>query len=254
MRHEAYIFLDVTWLATILKPLLNHKDDNKFDGTVSLGDMGDSFITLKDKDDIKSWGRLKKHGILEPNLARVIWPRLSDYVLPTLDKLGLIFPFEGDPAGGLVVLLRLPLERPKTVGNDLDNFREGHKEILAARWAFFMGVPPEAIEKVLTRFCSIGAVQTFWRFGALVHCDLGHEEVKGGRMLLAEYAPDDDEKVLDIKVYGDVCTSAPWVVLSYGLSVVQTMCEEFPGLRWEASLGCPQPGHGDENIQINSKV
>ncbi|CAN0242742.1 unnamed protein product, partial [Ectocarpus sp. 8 AP-2014] len=27
VRHETYVFLDVTWLAQILKPLLNHRDD-----------------------------------------------------------------------------------------------------------------------------------------------------------------------------------------------------------------------------------
>lgn len=72
VRHEEYIFLDVTWLATILKPLLNHKDVTLFDGSVSLGDLGEFFITLAGGKDIRSWNRLRKDGILEPKLARVI--------------------------------------------------------------------------------------------------------------------------------------------------------------------------------------
>ncbi|CAM9861472.1 unnamed protein product [Ectocarpus sp. 4 AP-2014] len=86
VRHSTYVFLDVTWLAQILKPLLNHRDDeDPLRGDVSLGDTG---ITLEDDKHIASWNRLKGHGVLEPELARVLWPDgLSDYVLPTLDSL-----------------------------------------------------------------------------------------------------------------------------------------------------------------------
>eukprot|EP00752_Nemacystus_decipiens_P018192 g16322.t1 len=56
IRHETFIFLDVIWLAKILKPLLNHKDEETFDGLVKLGDIGDPRITLEDDADIASWG------------------------------------------------------------------------------------------------------------------------------------------------------------------------------------------------------
>ncbi|CAN0376536.1 unnamed protein product, partial [Ectocarpus sp. 4 AP-2014] len=65
---------DVVWLSRILKPLLNHKDTETFEGFVKLGDNGDSCITLRDQVDIASWRRLKSEGILEPRLAHVIWP------------------------------------------------------------------------------------------------------------------------------------------------------------------------------------
>ncbi|CAN0256450.1 unnamed protein product, partial [Scytosiphon promiscuus] len=44
VRHEMFIFLDVVWLARVLKPLLNHKDEESYNGSVKLGDTGDTCI------------------------------------------------------------------------------------------------------------------------------------------------------------------------------------------------------------------
>ncbi|CAN0597356.1 unnamed protein product, partial [Laminaria digitata] len=70
------VFLDVVWLTRILKPLLNHKDSERRDGRVFLGNTGDTSIFLTEERDIDSWKRLKDEGILEPALARVMWPGL----------------------------------------------------------------------------------------------------------------------------------------------------------------------------------
>lgn len=76
VRHETFVFLDVIWLTRILKPLLNHKDTELFDGKVFLGDTGDTGIILDDEGHIEAWNRLKQEGVLEPDLARVMWPDL----------------------------------------------------------------------------------------------------------------------------------------------------------------------------------
>ena len=248
VRHEAYAFLDVTWLARILKPLLNHRDDeDPFCGSLSLGDTG---ITLESDNQIASWKRLKEDGVLEPALARVLWPDdLWKYVLPTLHSLGLTHPLDGDSTNGLLVLLRLGEERPEDVGGELDEFRRDHIAVLSVTWKVFMGVPPGAIEKVLTRCCSIGSVQTFWRFGVLVQGGFGAVDAGKTFALLVEYSHNTSE--IDMKVYGDIGTAAPWAALSLGLSAIRTMCLDFPGLRWRASLECPQ--HKRE-MQINSAV
>ncbi|CAN0527039.1 unnamed protein product, partial [Ectocarpus sp. 8 AP-2014] len=163
VRHEKFVFLDVVWLSRILKPLLNHKDQRTFDGRVNLGDTGDTRITLHDQSDIDSWDRLKNEGVLEPRLANAMWPDgLSKYVLPTLVSLGLTFPLEGDPDAGLVVLLRLEPYRPESVGEVIDTFCSGLTPAFSASWEIFLGVPPGAIEKVLTRCCGLGGVRTFW--------------------------------------------------------------------------------------------
>eukprot|EP00752_Nemacystus_decipiens_P001249 g1247.t2 len=248
VRHETYVFLDVVWLARILKPLLNHKDEETFDGLVKLGDTGDTCITLHDEVDIASWGRLKNEGVLEPRLARAIWPvGLSEYVLPTLLSLGLTFPLDNDPADGLVVLLRLGEERPKDVGKELDDFRHDHTAVLSATWKVFMGVPPGAIEKVLTRCCSIGALRTFWRFGVLVQGGFGAVGAGKTFALLVEYSREKTE--IEMKVYGNIRSAAPWAALSLGISAVRTMCSDFPGLRWRASLKCPQH---EQDMQISN--
>lgn len=95
VRRATHVFLDVTWLAKIPKPLLNHWDDeDPFDGNISLGDMG---ITLDDDEHIACWNRFKESGILELALARVLWPDgLSHYVPPKLRTLGLKHALDGD--------------------------------------------------------------------------------------------------------------------------------------------------------------
>ncbi|CAM9180095.1 unnamed protein product, partial [Ectocarpus fasciculatus] len=246
VRHKTYVFLDVTWLAQILKPLLNHRDDeDPFSGDVSLGDTG---ITLKDDKHIASWNRLKEHGVLEPALARVLWPDgLSDYVLPTLDSLGLTYPLDDDSADGLVVLLRLDEKRPEDVGKELDDFRRDHTAVLSVKWKIFLGVPPGAVEKMLTRCCRLGTLRTFWRFGALVQGSLGGGIAAKTFALLTEYS--NETGVIDMKVYGNISTAAPWSALSFGISVFQAMCSEFPGLRWRAFFKCPQH---EKDMQISN--
>ncbi|CAM9864587.1 unnamed protein product [Ectocarpus fasciculatus] len=242
VRHEMFIFLDVVWLARILKPLLNHKDEEMFDGLVSLGDTGDTHVTLDDPLDIASWGRLKNEGVLEPRLARVMWPNgLSEYVLSTLASLGLTFPLETDPSGGLVVLLRLNPDRPERVGKVIDTFCLDHTPAFCASWKIFLGVPAGAIEKVLTRCCNLGGVQAFWRSGVLVHGGVGDLDGHGIFAVVSEYSSADNE--LTAQLFGDISTPAPWMALSYVISAVRLMMLDFPGLRSRGSLKCPQHGH-----------
>ncbi|CAM9739665.1 unnamed protein product [Ectocarpus sp. 4 AP-2014] len=251
IRHEKFVFLDVVWLARILKPLLNHKDQVTYDGLVRLGEMGDVRITLRDRSDIASWGRLKNEGVLEPRLAYAMWPDgLSEYVLPTLASLGLTFPLEDDPEEGLVVLLRLKPDRPESVGKGIDTFCLGLTPAFSASWKIFLGVPPGAIEKVLTRCCSLGGVQTFWRYGVLVHGGLGDFDGREIFAAVLEYSSTDNE--LSARIFGDISTPAPWTALSYVMSAVILMLVDFPGLPWEGSLKCPQ--HGNTMLLANQAI
>ena len=249
VRHETFVFLDVVWLTRILTPLLNHKDSESSDGKVFLGDTGDTRITLADDRHIVSWNRLKKYGILEPELARILWPDLFRYVLPTLGSLGLTFPLEHDPAEGEVVLLRLGRDRPKSVDDDINEFRSRHSAVLDVRWKYFLGAPPGAIEKALARCCSIWGVQTFWRFGVLVQGAISDSKGTGSFALVLEYSSDSNQ--LDLKVYGNICTVAPWAALAYAISTVRTMAMDFPGLPSRAFLECPQHR---EDMLINRMV
>lgn len=224
-------------MVKIFKPLLNHKDEeDPLSGSLSLGDTG---ITLDDNELISSWKRFKESGVLEPALAKALWPDgLSRYVLPALESLGLAHPLDGSPPEGLVVLLRLGEERPWSAGEDLDSFRREHAAVLSVTWKVFLGVPPGAFEKVLMQCCSIGTLRTFWRFGVLVIGGPGTATAGKTFALLLEYSQ--EKTVLDMKIYGDICTAAPWTALSFGISALRTMCLEFPGLPWRASLRCPE--------------
>ena len=250
VRHDQYIFLDVVWLTRILKPLLNHKDVENFDGFLHLGDTGDTRITLEDPLDIVSWDRLKKEGILEPRLARAIWPAgLSEYVLPTLESLGLTFPLENDRARGLVVLLSLQPGRPKRVSKVVNKLCSTHTPALKAGWKIFLGVPPGAIEKLLTRCSSLGGVRTFWRSGVLVHGGLDEEDESGIFAVVLKYSSSNNE--LTAQVFGDIGSPAPWLALSYVISAVRVMLLEFPGLRSKGHVECPE--HGDKML-LNTTV
>ncbi|CAM9910467.1 unnamed protein product, partial [Ectocarpus sp. 12 AP-2014] len=250
VRHETFVFLDVVWLARILKPLLNHKDGKTFDGLVNLGDAGDTRITLEDPLDIASWGRLRNEGVLDPRLAYAMWPHgLSEYVLPTLASLGLTFSLHDDPGDGLVVLLGLEPGRPLRVGNVIDTFCFEHTPAFSARWSFILGAPPGAIEKVLTRCCSLGSVQTFWRHGVLVDGGVGDQDGNGAFAVVLEYSSAHGE--LTAKIFGDIITPAPWVALSYVMSAVSLVLLDFPGQRWRGSLKCPQHG---EAMVLETKV
>ncbi|CAN0181886.1 unnamed protein product [Ectocarpus sp. 12 AP-2014] len=250
VRHETFVFLDVVWLARILKPLLNHKDEETSDGSVDLGDAGNARFTLDDPLDIASWGRLRNEGVLDPRLAYAMWPDgLSEYVVPTLASLGLAFSLRDDPDDGLVVLLGLKPGRPVRVGKVIDMFCSELTPAFSASWRFFLGVPPGAIEKVLTRCCSLGGVQTFWRYGVLVNGGLGDQDGNDMFTVVLEYSSTVNELVA--QVYGDINTPAPWVALSYVMSAVSLMLLDFPGQRWRGSLKCPEHG---EAMVLEKKV
>ncbi|CAM9880927.1 unnamed protein product, partial [Laminaria digitata] len=108
-------------------------------------------------------------------------------------------------------------------------------------WEFPLGVPPGMIEKILTGCCSIGAVRTFWRFGVLVRGTLGGSEGSGSFALVLEYSR--ETKQLDMKAYGDIRTVAPWAAIAYAISTVRTSLLDFPGLRSQAYLKCPEVEH-----------
>lgn len=153
------------------------------------------------------------------------------------------FPLEDDPAGGLVVLLRLKSGRPlRTCGQ-----RDGHIPLAkhACVQHLLEDLPRCAAwrhRKSVTRCCRIGGVRTFWRFGVLVKSGLG--DVRDDSEIFAvvlEFLSTSNE--LNAQVYGDISNLAPWAALSFVISAVRFMLLEFPGLRSNGVLLCPQ--HGD---------
>lgn len=253
LRHHPYVFLDVTWLANILKPILDHKDKTREDGSIVLDDVGNSPITLKDPVHIESWKLLKEGGIFEPDLAPALWPRgLHEFVLPMLQSIGLTFPLSGKDSGKHVVLLRVDPKQSESARRDLRAFSSKHSAVLKVVWEMFRGVPPGMIEKALTKCCCLGDVHLFWRFGVLVRGRFVRENTGGPFALLLEYSEDKHELLME--VHGDAESVAPWAVLSYAISVVRFMTLEFPGLKWIAALRCPEPGHATSELAVSHEV
>lgn len=251
IRYDGFVVLDVVWLTIILKPLFSHKESRKFDGSVDIGGTHDTCITLRDGSEIRSWVKLKSEGILEPRLARAFWPNgLWEHVLPALAFLGLTFRREKDASEDLVVLLRLAQDRPRRVGKEIDKFCEEHTLTFSARWNFFLGVPPGAIEETLTRCCRIGDVQTFWRSGVLVRGGIGNRDRSGVFSVIMEYSSSDRE--LTARVYGSISSSTSWSALTYIISAVRFMQRKSPGLLSEGSVACPE--HDDHEMLVSKNV
>lgn len=243
LRQESFVFLNVVCLAKILKPLFSHKfkEDN---GDIIVDMDGERPIVLSTGDQKNSWRRLREKGILDLELANILWPNgLSDVVLPIVKKMDLEFPLGTDDTK-LVVMQRLPCWHPKDVENTLYRFRKDNHPTLEGSWRLFRGVPPGVIENVLTRCCSLGDTHTFWRLGVLVKVHLD-----GNFALVLEFI--DNEK-LNIEVYGSPESVGPWMVLSFAMSVTLSKMIEFPGLKHEAKLRCPNDS--GENLWISDQV
>lgn len=223
MVYGSFVVLDVQWLAAVVKPLCSHKDMSK--GEVNLGG-----ITVKSGPRLD---RLVNKGILEPKLAEELWPSAWKYLLQALSSVGLTFPFPGDKEGGLVVLLRLPTERPRDVGKILDGFRRENHVRIKASCTFVRGMPPGFVERLLSTCCRLGSCKPFWRYGVLI---------QSGTLfsVILEYLENDDSLVgeLTLESFGDPKTAGPWLAMSACLSVLVEMMSQFPGVEVEAKLEC----------------
>ncbi|CAN0504690.1 unnamed protein product, partial [Discosporangium mesarthrocarpum] len=171
-----------------------------------------------------------------------LWGDLTGYVLDTLERIGLTFPLPGDEDDGLVVLLRFPESCPDDVREELDNCNISNPTTFTMRWKMFLGVPPGFIEKLIAQCCKLGTPKPFWRLGVLVRGELGGGDLEGKGFqrdfsLQLEYLQEKTE--LWIKVGGDTRGGTPWAVLSCAVSSVLSMTIQYPGLRWEAHLECP---------------
>ncbi|CAM9295389.1 unnamed protein product [Ectocarpus fasciculatus] len=241
--YGSYVFFDVHWLADVLKPLLSDRLVTSY-GCTTLGGK-----VVPSSASSASLKRFEQKGILEPTLADVLWgEETAPHVLKTLESAGLTFPRAGDECHGVVILLRLPTERPEPVGVKIDDFRlektkEGRNGQIKVVCTFPGGVPPGFIERLLTKCCHLGACDPFWRFGVLI---------ESGELFSAilEYRESDEiHGRLTLDVFGDCTTAGPWGGMSACLSVVIQLLSEFPGMTAAAGMECQQH-FSDNRIEI----
>lgn len=245
----AYVFLDVDWLAKVLEPVLNHKGIEDRGGARVYGD-----VEVTEQWQQYSLRKLEDEGILEQRLAACLWPGYTEHVLAALERIGLTFTCPGDGDDGLVVPLRLPENRPPFVGQHLANFSDDHSEkSLTMHWKMPYGVPPGGVERIVSRCARVGAASLFWRFGVLVRVgaavEAGEEEDGSDERSCFMLEYDRYEKELVVAVWGDITKAAAWATLSYVAAIVRDMTLQYPGLRWEAFLGCPD--HPSEAMCIS---
>lgn len=225
--YGAFVFFDVDWLAKVLKPLLAEK---------SVSSDGHLFLGGKEVHSSTSLRKFEDEGILEPGLAKELWgEEAAPHVLGTLESAGLTFPRAGDTRAGLVVLLRLPKDRPRRVGIKIQEFLENKTEEedgqIKAACTFYGGVPPGFIERLLTRCCHLGTCDPFWRFGVLIQSE--PEELFS---VILQYNETESVGKLILEAFGDCTTPEPWAAMSACLSVVVQMLSEFPGMNAAAEM------------------
>eukprot|EP00752_Nemacystus_decipiens_P011696 g10379.t2 len=240
VEYGSFIFLDVQWFATVLDPLFSHKRDAF--GNLDLGGR---------KLNTESLDRLEDENVLEPQLAEELWGAdLAPHLLLALKSAGLTFPLPKDPKRGLVVLLRMGIERPDDYSTKLnsqlgqaDEARK-HDLRLHVECFFPLGLPPGFLERLLARCCHLGFPHPFWRYGALI---VGDGEEEGLFSLTLEYS--EKNKTLTVEVFGGCTEVHAWAALSKVLSVTIKMLADFPGLPCKSKFLCPI--HKDKGIRIN---
>lgn len=243
LQQGSFVFLKPLRLAQILKPIFNHKHEVLFNGDINLRMSDEEPIVLSTHHQKILWRRLSEKGILDIELARIIWPNgLANVVLPILKRMDLAFPL-GSNEGELVVMQGLPASRPALVEGILNGFPNNYS-ISEGSWRLFGGAPPGVIENVLTRCCTLGDTRMFWRYGVLVRGDLD-----GYFALILDFV---DNETLKLQVYGNPESVGPWMALSFAMSAALSKMSEFPGLEREAKLRCPT--HSKEFFWISDEV
>lgn len=244
------MFPDVRWLAAVLKPILHH-NETEVCGEISLGKVCGKDIVLSTPEDQASWQRLKTEGILEPNLARVLWPDgLSEHVLPIIQNIDLAFPLAGGEEGNLAILLKLPKDSPTSAQEGLREFKGSRYPSMRLSWKMPVGVPPGAIENLMVRCCHLGTTSAFRRYGVLVEGDVHDDDPGGEFAMLLEYSLEAGE--LEVEIYGNVTSVGPWTALAHAMYSTLSVINNFPGLPWKASMLCPS--HGAVCLQVSQKV
>ncbi|CAN0431469.1 unnamed protein product [Pylaiella littoralis] len=239
--YGSFVFLDVDWLAEVLKPLFSHKPLVS-DGRRTLGgrEVGSS----------TSLQRFEREGILEPAFAEELWGKeAAPHVLETLESAGLTFPRPGDKRDGLVVLLRQPRARPIHVGDKLEGFRQRKERSdgrITATCNFWGGVPPGFVERLLTRCCHLGTCDPFWRFGVLIQSVEHFSVILEYEEEASTLHGDTLVGMLSLEVYGDCTAAEPWAAMSACLSVVVRILSEFPGVDADANMDCQNDDHSEK--------
>lgn len=266
-----YVFLDVAYIAGALKPILNHKTNEKkrgidvFSGRELQPRVLKSQIRLSKGNLLMYRDELVKKGILNREFAAFLWEdpgRKEDVPQASLQKilvdLGVAIPLpEGQVRGqgmsiptwcrphpsnlpnddctDLLILMRLNEEPTSRMRDDVkklsDELTETH---LKAVWEFKCGGAPYGFPEAVIAFCHrLGDVSNLcWRHGALFTREEDGQAAKAKSLVIF----DKSTETLTFETMGR--EEWDYVSLRFAVSAVRYVTRDFSGAVWDGHVAC----------------
>ena len=246
------IFLDVVWLSKVLSPILSHKLHAEDFPTTALKRQRDSLV---------------RRGVLRWDFVQHIWRdvlapakqgskgRVVEYLFRVLLKLGVILPLGRQAVlsdrrgshtshGDMLVIMRLPEEcsdeQRRAIDSSVVNVRQDCQEV-KLKWEFDAAQAPYGLVERLISSCHvIGEVEQdlCWRYGALF---TSHQRTWGDNrsVRLYKFVISYDNCMLSLRMIGPLSNDRVLDALRYVASAMVVLSMEWPGVRWEGWLDCP---------------
>ncbi|CAM9502576.1 unnamed protein product [Ectocarpus fasciculatus] len=254
------VFLDVVWLSTALKPILDHKLAHEV--------FPQDFARMRDE--------LVHNGILRLKFAKHLWSRVmgrssSEEVLDALCRvlltLGVALPLEPAsllPASGtacatgrpdislqdMLVIMRLPETCGRKQQHELEELisdktsAHSDREVMLM-WRFDSAGPPYGlVERVIASCHAVGVVEMglCWRYGAVFQ-SRAMATSDGSQRLFTfviryDAAVGDERRVLTMRMFGPLQDDRVWAALRWVASSVVNISKDWPGVLWEGWPEC----------------
>ncbi|CAN0383216.1 unnamed protein product [Ascophyllum nodosum] len=246
------IFLDVVWLSKVLSPILSHKLHAEDFLTTALKRQRDSLV---------------RRGVLRWDFVQHIWRdvlapakqgskgRVVESLFRVLLKLGVILPLGRQAVlsdrrgshtshGDMLVIMRLPEEcsdeQRRAIDSSVVNVRQDCQEV-KLKWEFDAAQAPYGLVERLISSCHvIGEVEQdlCWRYGALF---TSHQRTWGDNrsVRLYKFVISYDNCMLSLRMIGPLSNDRVLDALRYVASAMVVLSMEWPGVRWEGWLDCP---------------
>ncbi|CAB1104970.1 unnamed protein product [Ectocarpus sp. CCAP 1310/34] len=251
------VFLDVVWLSTALKPILDHKLVHKV--------FPQHFAGMRNE--------LVHNGILRIAFAEHLWSDVMEITVPeeVLDalcrvivNLGVALPLEPAsllPGSGralatgrpnisrqdMLVIMRLP----ETCGAEhelqeliSDQMRRHSDREVTLMWRFDSAGPPYGlVERVIASCHAVGVVEMglCWRYGAVFQSRAMATSDGSDRLytFVVRYdsAVGNERRILSMRMFGPLQDNRVWAALRWVASSVVNISKDWPGVLWE---GWPQ--------------
>lgn len=263
------IFLDVTWLSRVLKPILSHKLGDEIFPTAHLNKRKDALV---DKG-VLHWDFAQHlwRGIVgSPATAKV---DIREALIRVLLELGIALPLgpsrppphcrhtsgapsDDDGHQDLLVIMRLDEVCSDTQQQRLDTLVKGAwhgVRRVTLKWQFdSAGAPAGLVERLIASCRVLGEVEPglCWRYGAVFRSHSFAKQYPTGRLYRFFISYDRPAREMTLGMFGPLKSPRMWAAVRYVASVILNLSStsEWPGVRLK---GWPECGvHPRDRIYL----